>query len=123
MTFVIDANLDQEMRWGGASLPTEIKLRLSAISALLAIFAPIDERDVEVWALAPVLAARVLAVPGFWPPSLHYGRRPRVDLAWADPSAQRFNDRAFGHRLATELGCALPGARTIASLDELEDHL
>jgi hypothetical protein len=121
MTFVIHANLDQEARWAGRKLPAHVRARVSAASALLAALAP--EGECEVWTLAPVLAARMLAVPGWTPPVLRVGAPPEADLVWAIPAAKDVNDRGYGLALAHELGCALPGARTIAAVDELEDHL
>ena len=39
------------------------------------------------------------------------------------PAAARVNDRAFLIDVATKLGAALPGARLIESMDDLEHHL
>jgi hypothetical protein len=46
---------------------------------------------------------------------------PTFDLAWADPSAQAANDRAGTLAIAAALGIALPGARLVASLAEVDD--
>ena len=45
------------------------------------------------------------------------------DLAWADPAAAAANDRSRALAIAGELGVALPGARVVASLAELDAHL
>lgn len=55
-------------------------------------------------------------------------RLPLYRLPWRLPppspaAVAQVNDRAFYLRLAEELGCALPGARWIASLNELRRHL
>lgn len=42
------------------------------------------------------------------------------DLAWADPAAAHANDRARTLAIAEALGAALPGARVVTSLDELD---
>jgi hypothetical protein len=54
---------------------------------------------------------------------MRVGTPPRADLVWADPAAKHVNDRRFALAIAAELGIALPGARAIGSLDELDDHL
>ncbi len=45
------------------------------------------------------------------------------DLAWADPAAAAANDRSRALAIAGEVGVALPGARVVASLAELDAHL
>jgi hypothetical protein len=46
---------------------------------------------------------------------------PPFDLAWAAPSAKAANDRADTLAIAAALGVALPGARLVASLAEIDD--
>jgi hypothetical protein len=48
---------------------------------------------------------------------------PAFDLAWADPAAAAANDRSRALAIADELGVALPGARVVASLAELDAHI
>jgi len=110
------ANFDVEARWSGATLNTNVLRRIGALAPLLAAFAPPGE-PVEIW--APHAPARILVdsvtvhagIPGVW------------DLAWADPAAKPFNDRRLALALSEELGIALPGARVIESIDELDRHL
>jgi hypothetical protein len=78
----------------------------------------------QLWVPARVDPARLLAQPGWTPPRILTGDPPpRVDLAWADPAARDANDRSRTLAIAQTLGVALPGARMIASLAELDDHL
>lgn len=44
-------------------------------------------------------------------------------LAWADPEAKAANDRGRTLAIAQELGVALPGARVVGSLAELDVHV
>ncbi|NVB78764.1 MAG: hypothetical protein HOV81_10250 [Kofleriaceae bacterium] len=115
---IVWANLDCEARWAGVTLPQHVLARISAASALLAAFAPEDE-PVEIWAPAAVDPARV-KLPNV---TMRVGVPARYDLAWASPDAKRFNDRWFSLSLAERLGIALPGARAIASLADLDAHL
>ena len=46
--------------------------------------------------------------------------RGGFDLPWADPTAAAANDRSRTLAIAEALGVALPGARVVASLDELD---
>jgi hypothetical protein len=131
---IIWANLDCEARWAGVTLPQHVLARISAASALLAAFAP-DGEAVEIYAPAAVDPARV-KLPNV---TMKIGTPPHYDLAWADPAAKAVNDRWFALALAEKLGAALgsahtssplrdraialPGARAIASLDELDAHL
>lgn len=48
---------------------------------------------------------------------------PPIDLAWADPAAKDANDRSRTLAIAQALGVALPGARVVASLAELDTHV
>ncbi len=81
--------------------------------------------DVLAWAETAEVAARRTSggvsstVP--WDAPLH-------ELVWqlprADPeTVASVNHRAFGLGMARELGCALPGARMVASAEELAAHL
>jgi hypothetical protein len=119
-------NLDCEARWAGAALPDAVQRRISFYAALFAACAPVAGRAErhDVWVPAAVDPARLLARPGWTPPALHTGEPPRpVDLAWADPAARAANDRSATLAIAGELGVALPGARVVASLAELDAHL
>jgi hypothetical protein len=115
---IIWGNLDCEARWGGGSLPQHVARRVSAASALLAAFAPAGE-PVAIHAPAAIDPARI-RLPDV---TMHVGAPPRYDVAWADPHAKRANDRRLVLALNDQLGRALPGARAIASLAELDAHL
>ena len=115
---IVWANLDCEARWSGVTLPHHVLARISAASALLAALAPEGE-PVEIWAPAAVDEARV-KLPGV---TMKVGTPARYDLAWASPDAKPVNDRWFALALAEKLGVALPGARAIASMAELDAHL
>lgn len=99
-------------------MPQHVARRVSAASALLAAFAPEGEA-VEIYSPAPVDAARI-ALPNV---TMHTGTPKRWDLAWADPDAKAANDRRVAAALAHELQIALPSARVIGSLAELDAHL
>lgn len=115
---IIYANLDQEARWARATLPQHVQRRISAAAALLASFAP-EGDEVIIYAPAPVDPERVrfarvdmrVGVPAHW------------DVAWANPTAERANDRRTALALAEELGVAIPGSRVIATLADLDAHL
>jgi len=115
---IIYANLDQEARWARTTLPQAVLRRISACATLLGSFAA-DEEDVVIHTPTAIDPARVqfrrveirAAVPAQW------------DVAWAHPTAERANDRRTAMALATSLGVALPGSRTITSLAELDAHL
>jgi hypothetical protein len=115
---IIWANLDCEARWGGRQLPQHVARRVSAASSLLAAFAPAGEHA-EVFAPAAVDAIRI-ALPNV---TMRVGNPARWDLAWADPDAKAANDRRLALALSEQLGTALPGARAIHSLAELDAHL
>jgi hypothetical protein len=106
---IIYANLDQEAKWSGLGIPAHVARRISEAAVLLAALAPRGE-EVEIWAPAEV-GVRATGV------TMRAGTPPRWDLAWADPGAKAVNDRRFALALATELGCALPGARALQSLE------
>jgi hypothetical protein len=110
---MILANLDCEARWAGAPLGERVLRRISALSALLAYLAP---EDAEVWAPAPVDAARLTIDR---PLAMRVGTPPRWDLAWADPDAKAANDRRLALAVHERLGTLLHGQRAIASVDEL----
>lgn len=114
--FIVHANLDCEARWANVTLPMKVQERISLLGALVAVLAPAD-RDVEVWTPAAVDATRVLVEPR---PALRVGVPPRCDLAWADPQAKPVNDRRFALALARAHGVALPGAKVIAHVDEID---
>jgi len=120
MTFHINANLSQEAEWLGVrSLPVPVRAKVGAFAATLAALAPPDD-DVIVWTLAAVGADRLPALPNWTPPSVRAGAPRDANLVWADPAAKAVNDRRFALELATSLGCALPGARVITTIDELD---
>jgi len=119
-------NLDCEARWAGAALPAAVQRRISLYAALFAACAPDAAAGDhhEIWVPAPVDPARLLAHPGWTPPIVRTaGSAGGFDLAWADPAAAAANDRSRGLAIAGELGVALPGARVVASLAELDDQL
>jgi hypothetical protein len=136
-------NLDCEARWANVALPATVQQRISLYAALLAAFS--DERC-DIWAPAAVDASRLVAARGWVPPTMHVAppgpsrpdpSRPdpsRIDtsradssrtsgpydLVWADPTAREANDRATAFAIAERLGIALPGARLVGSLAELD---
>ncbi|HEX3481331.1 MAG TPA: hypothetical protein VHT91_40235 [Kofleriaceae bacterium] len=120
-------NLDCEARWAGVALPGAVERRISLYATLLAACAPDGDRP-EIWVPAEVDAARLIAHPGWAPPVVRAPAPPEAppgafDLAWADPAAAAANDRSRALAIAGELGIALPGARVVASLAELDAHL
>jgi hypothetical protein len=119
VTFVVHANLDCEAVWAGAPLPPAVATRISYYAALLAALAP-HGAEVEVWAPAAVEQDRIRS-PGPWrAPAMRVGAPPRADVAWADPAAAAANDRRLALAVAAAHGAALPGQRTIASVDEID---
>ena len=110
---IVYANLDAEARWAGVALPAAVARRVSAMAALTA--ALVDE-PAEVWAPAVVDPARLIGVTA----TMRVGTPPRWDLAWADPDAKHANDRRANLAIAQAAGFALPGARVIASVDEID---
>ncbi len=128
-------NLDCEARWAGVRLPEAVQRRISLYAALFAACAPsggsgggggdrADREPVEIWVPAPVDPARLVAHPGWTPPIVRTGEPPNaVDLRWADPAAKDANDRSRTLAIAGALGVALPGARVVGSLAELDAHL
>jgi hypothetical protein len=122
-------NLDCEAAWAGARLPDAVQQRISLYAALFAACAPDpgdgrDREPHEIWVPARVDPARLVAHPRWTPPILRTGAPPRaIDLAWADPAARDANDRSRTLAIAQALGVALPGARVVGSLAELEGHV
>ena len=145
---MIVANLDCEVEWsGGPALPAAVTARLALLATTLRVFA-VD--GTPLWLPGPV-EPRALTADGPRP-RLDHGPRPTAPaLAWgasadfaAPPSApppttadwrallpppgpvaiaRAVNDRRFALALAQQLGVALPGARVVASVDELRAHL
>jgi hypothetical protein len=115
---IILGNLDCEAYWSGSALPQHVARRVSAAAALLAGFAR-DGDSVEIFAPAPVNGARI-RIPGV---TMRVGVPARWDLAWADPDAKAVNDRRHTVALRERLGLAMPGARSVGSLAELESTL
>jgi hypothetical protein len=120
-------NLDCEARWAGVALPGAVQQRISLYAPLLAACAPDGDRH-EIWVPAEVDAARLIAHPRWAPPVVRAPASPEAlpgafDLAWADPAAAAANDRSRALAIAGELGVALPGARVVGSLAELDTHI
>ena len=104
--------------------PRAVLATVSGLATLLRAFAQEGDR---LWTPAPVDPERVLAAPGLPRPILESGplrELPPVDevLAWGADSAiaAAVHHRAFCLQLAAELGCALPGARMVESLADLD---
>jgi hypothetical protein len=121
-------NLDCEARWAGAALPGAVQRRISLYATLLTACAPDGDDRPEIWVPAEVDTARLIAHPRWAPPGVRWPAPPdpppgAFDLAWADPAAAAANDRSRALAIAGELGVALPGARIVASLTELDAHL
>jgi hypothetical protein len=127
-------NLDCEAGWAGVALPEAVRRRISLYATLFAACAP-EDGDVdpagaphELWVPAPVDPARLVRHPRWTPPIVRTGLRTglhtgALDLAWADPAAREANDRGRTLAIAQALGVALPGARLVGSLAELDGHL
>ena len=116
-------NLDCEARWAGVALPEPVRARISLYATLFAACA-VDDGGAphDIWVPAPVDPRRLIAHPRWTPPIVHSTVAPSVsDLRWADPGARAANDRGQALAIATALGVALPGARVVASLDELDE--
>ncbi|HEX3556065.1 MAG TPA: hypothetical protein VIA62_22840 [Thermoanaerobaculia bacterium] len=97
---------------------------VSGLGTLLRAFAQDGDR---LWTPAPVDPERVLEAPGLPRPILESGPLPELPpvdevLAWGADSAiaATVHHRAFCLELAEELGCALPGARMVESLPDLD---
>lgn len=121
-------NLDCEAVWAGATLPEPVRRRISLYAALFAACAPPEAggEPHELWAPAAIDPARLVAQPGWTPPRVRPrgdGEPATFDRVWADPAAKAANDRGRTLAIAQALGVALPGARLVASLAELDDHL
>ena len=117
--FVIHANLDCETRWSGIPMPAAVEQRISLYGALLSVLAPAGVRP-EVFAPAAVDPTRLVASAAWTPPIMRTGTPPRIDLAWADPAARAANDRRLALALGQRLGVALPGARAIHAVAEID---
>jgi hypothetical protein len=121
-------NLDCEARWAGVALPDAVLARISLYATLFAACAPRptrpapDDEPHQIWVPAAVDPARLLAPAGWTPPVPRTGEPVGVELAWADPSARAANDRSRTLAIAEALGVALPGARLVGSLAELDAH-
>jgi hypothetical protein len=118
-------NLDCEAAWSGVALPAAVARRISLYATLFAACAPDDGRAHELWVPAPIDPARLLAHSGWTPPQVRASGVPPAgfDLSWADPAARDANDRSRTLAIARTLGVALPGARLVGSLAELDAHL
>jgi hypothetical protein len=127
-------NLDCEARWSGVTLPQAVRQRISLYATLFAACAP-DDRDAHdgtphtIWVPAAVDPARLIAHPRWTPPTVRVGEPGAqaapvaIELAWAATAARAANDRSATLAIADALGVALPGARVIASLAELDAHV
>jgi hypothetical protein len=126
--WVLVGNLDCEVAWSGASpLPPAVMVRLGLLATTLRVFARNDHD--QLWLPAPVTRAQIPAA-GAPRPHIVTGPIPKGHtLSWGALSpaqvatARVVNDRRFAARLASELGVALAGARTITSTDHLRAHL
>ncbi|HET7501367.1 MAG TPA: hypothetical protein VFK02_10205 [Kofleriaceae bacterium] len=117
-------NLDCEARWAGVALPAAVARRISLYAALFAACAPDDATPHHVWVPAPIDPGRLVSHPGWTPPVVRAGDPPTaLDAWWADPAARAANDRSGTLAIAQALGVALPGARLIGSLPELDAHV
>ena len=120
-------NLDCEAAWAGATLAEPVRRRISLYAALFAACAPAGgDEPHELWAPAAIDPARLVAHPGWTPPRVRprgAGEPAAFDQVWADPAARAANDRGRTLAVAQALGVALPGARLVASLAELDDHI
>ena len=117
--YVVHANLDCEAVWAGVPLPPAVARRISYYAALVGAVAP-EDTEVEVWAPAAVDAARLRSVRAWRAPAMRVGAPARADAAWADPGAKAVNDRRLALAVAAAHGAALPGAKRIASADEID---
>lgn len=120
--FVIHANLDCEARWAGVALPASVATRISHYGALLSVLAPPDA-DVEVWTPADTgsgMRSMRCERVAWRAPRMRVGVPPHADLAWANPDARAANDRRLAHAVEVERGWALPGAKVIARVDEID---
>jgi hypothetical protein len=114
VTFIVHANLDCEARWAGVTLPHNVQQRISLLGSLVATLAP-AAHEVEVWVPAAVDPARLAQ-----PTTMRVGVPPRCDLAWADPLAKTVNDRRLALELARTHEVALPGAKVITRVDDID---
>ena len=101
---VVHANLDIEATWAGIALPQRVLARISAVGTLMSAFGD------EIWTPAAVDPARLAMRV-----TVHTGTPATPDVRWAQPSAKAANDR----RLALGV-CALPGARVVTTVAELD---
>jgi hypothetical protein len=113
--FIVHANLDCEARWAGIALPAKVRDRISLLGALVAALAPADA-EIELWTPAPFERSRVALALA----ETRVGVPARCDLAWADADAKAANDRRLALALAERRGVALPGAKVIARVDEID---
>ncbi|MGE0548501.1 MAG: hypothetical protein AB7O24_16685 [Kofleriaceae bacterium] len=118
MTFVIHANLDCEATWAGTALSATVSARISLYGWLLTALAPADV-VVELWTPTAIDPARLGVPTGWTAPRLRVGTPEFADLRWAALDARAVNDRRLALAIASETGCALPGARVIHAVDEL----
>ena len=121
MTWIL-GNLTCEADWAGVALPHRVRQHLSAAATLLRVFA--EEGDV-LWTPEPVDPRRLPILPELPRPELRSGpidpaRQPTLAWSRCDALTARLNNRAFGLELAQKMGCALPGARMVRSVETLE---
>lgn len=118
-------NLDCEAAWAGVALPAAVRARISLYGTLFAACAPASEDAAQLWLPAPVDPARLVQHPGWIPPIPCTGTLPpstTFAAQWADPTARAANDRSLALAIGETLGIALPGARMIHALAELDAH-
>lgn len=120
MPFTIQANLDCEATWAGVALPAAVQQRIALYGALVATLAPAAATACEVWLPAAIDAARLQPAPAWVVPTVRVGVPSRADLRWADPSARAANDRRLALRVATEQRFALPGAKVIERVADID---
>ena len=112
---IVWANLDQEARWSGLGLPARVMTRVSYAGALFAMVAP--DEPIELYTPAAIDPSHV-HVPRMvsfrvCDPATAQSLKSKACF-WADPSAQKHNDRRFAHAL----GFALPGTRVCENVDD-----
>ncbi len=130
----IIGNLDCEVVWaGGAALPAAVTARLAILATTLRVL----DDDADLLWLPAAVPDGCIPDDGGPRPRLCWGPMPSgpfaARLAWgvdrrvsdlsAAAVARGVNDRRFAAALAAGLGIALPGARTITTVDELIEHL
>jgi hypothetical protein len=111
------------------ALPRRVARSVSAFGTLLRASCEPGDR---LWTPGAVAPQRLAAVPGLAAPALEHGPLellpPARETMWwsggvALETLLRVAHRRFAFELAQELGVALPGARLLATVGELEAHI